>query len=455
MTRLPVPAAEPRHPGGGAGGAARAVAVLPPWHRQKVKVPRRVWGGGRYSPGAVAYHAQVTALGQRADGCRAGVLTLAGYMGDSKRTAERFLAELSAPGPDGIPEMTTVRRTDRAGDGETAERRTRGLATRTEHFAYVSVLAAKALRHPLFVLYCALAYAVATRTPVTAAELAGLLNVSERSARRMTDELEALGWITVHRRTGEHGRHEYDVHDHPLHLVSDEPRPPDTDGGSGADTTGGSLASKEDPELTDERGTQVGGAFRRRRDDRKCAGSPVDTGGNAASVPPALRSRVRPSARPTYAGPELTLSRDAWTLLEPVLDPVSDLLPRVSPFMTRRIVREILRQVREDGIWAEEIRDQVARLRRWTPDEKITDPGRWLLGAVLPVRSDCGMTGCHWGYLAHTGMPCKACAEIQTERRQRSVHPPHTGAPHECAECQRPSRAPLPAGLCATCRPTA
>ncbi|MBK3575112.1 hypothetical protein JHN63_15085 [Streptomyces sp. MBT65] len=445
MTHLPVPAAEPHHSSGGAGGAARAEPVLPPWHHQKVKVPKRVWGTARYSAGAVAYHAQVTALGQRPDGCRAGVLTLAGYMGDSKRTAERYLAELSAPGQDGIPELTTIRHTDGAGDGETAERHARGLLTRSEHFAFVSILAAKALRHPLFVLYCALAYAVATKTPVTAAELAGLLDVTERSARRMTDELEDLGWITVHRRTGDHGRHEYDVHDHPLHLVTDEPLPPDTHGGSGADTTGGSLASKEDPELTDERAAQVGGAFRRRRDQRNVA-PPVDTGSNSTSVPPTLRGPVRPAARPAYAGPQLTLSPRVWAVLEPV----HDLLPGVRPFVVRRIGREIGRQL-DTGIWPDEIRDQITRLRHWTPDEQITDPGRWLLGAVLPVRSKCGTAGCHWGFLAHTGMPCKACAEIDT------AHPPHTSTarPHACGSCGWTSPTPLPLMRCAACRPTA
>ncbi|MFJ9243780.1 MarR family transcriptional regulator [Streptomyces sp. NPDC101776] len=437
MTHVRTPAPEPRRTCGGAGGAVCGPDG-PSWVRQKVKVPRRVWGSGRYSAGAVAYHAQITALAQRPDGCRAGVLTLAGYMGDAKRTAERFLAELSAPGPDGIPELTTVRRTDGAGDGETAERRTRGLTSRTEHFAFVAVLAAKVLRHSLFVLYCALAHAVATRTAVTAAELGDLLGVTKRSARRMTDELEGLGWITVHRRTGDHGRHEYDVHDHPLHLVTDEPLPPDTDGGSGADTTGGSLASKEDPELTDERTTQVGGAFRRRRDDRKWAGAPVDNSPRtpassaAATFQPAP---VRPVERPAYAGPQLTLSPRVWAVLEPV----ADLLPRTTTFAVRRIAREVGRQL-DSGTWPAEIRDQLARLRRWTPDREIRDPARWLIGAVLPPRSDCGMAGCHWGFLAHTGMPCKACAEIhtaKTTRRQRSAHPPHPG--HRCDHCHRPA----------------
>lgn len=447
MTRLPELPAEPRRTRGGAGGAAPAGAE-PSWHRQKVKIPKRVWGEGRYTAAAVAYYAQITALGLRADGCRASVATLAGYLGDAKRTAERVLRELSAPGADGRPELTTVRRTGADGDGETAERRTRP-AARGEHFAYVPVLAAKTLRRPLFLLYCALTYAVATKTPVTAAELAGLLGVTEYSARRMTNELEALGWITVHRRAGTHGRHLYEVHDRPLHPVPDSPEEPHTDGGSGACADGGSLAIKEDAGLTDESTTQVGGAFRRRRGDGKWVGPAVDTVGNGrtgpAAVPESLRGR--PAPRP-YDGPSLTLSPRVWA----VLAPVRDLLPGVSTFAVRRIAREVGRQL-DEGIWPEEIRDQIDRLRRWTPSEEIRDPGRWLLGAVLPVRSRCGRPGCHWGFLAHTGMPCKACDEITT------AHPPHTGrgrpprtaAWHECHQCQRPSRHRLPRGLCAHC----
>ncbi|MET9088120.1 hypothetical protein ABZX77_40625 [Streptomyces sp. NPDC004237] len=464
MTRLPEASVEPRRTRGGAGGAAPA--DTPSWHRQKIKIPKRVWGSGSYSAGAVAYWAQIAALAHREDGCRASVARLAEYMGDSKRTTERVLAELSAPGPDGEPELTTVRRTGSDGDGETAERRVRAVA-RGEHWAYVPVLAAKRLRRPLFVLYCALAYASSTQTPVTAAELAEVLAVTERSIRRMTDELAALGWITVHRRAGAHGRHLYDVHDLPLQPVADAPGGPDTHGGSAAAGDGGSLAIKEDAGLTDESTTEGRGGFRRRRDDRKCPSPAVDTasngpGGNypvAPAVPAAPRGRVHPSAPPAYAGPQLTLSRDAWAVVGPVLDPVADLLPDVTPFVMRRIVREILRQVRETGFLAEDIRDQVARMRAWTPDEDLTDPGRWLLGAVLPPASKCRQPNCHWGFLAHTGEPCKACAETETARaRERSAHPPHTAARpprraawHECDDCGRPSRQPLPGGRCRTC----
>jgi len=441
VTHLPELPAEPRHSSGGAGGAARA--DTPPWHRQKVKIPKRVWGSRHYAPGAVAFHAQVTALAQRTAGCTAGVAVLAHFMGTSKRTAERYLAELAAPGPDGVPELVTVRRTGPDGDGDTALRRTRGCA-RGEHFAYVPVLAAKSLRPALFVLYCALTYATATRTPAAAAELADVLGVTERSARRMVGELEALGWITVHRRADVHGRHAYDVHDHPLHPVTEQPVRPDTDGGSGADTIGGSLAIKEDTGLTDESTTQPGGAFRRRRDDRKWVATPVDTLGNRA--PATFRS----APRPPYTGPQLTLSPRVWA----VLAPVHDLLPGVNTYMVRRIAREIGHQL-DSGIYAEDIHDQLQRLRAWTPPEELRDPGRWILGAALPVRSRCGRTGCHWGFLAHTGAPCKACAEIaeaRTRERLRTAHPPHLGS-HHCTECERPARVPLPAGLCLTCRP--
>ncbi|WP_329338551.1 hypothetical protein OG866_26990 [Streptomyces sp. NBC_00663] len=449
MSLLPAPAAEPRHSRGGAGGAARGQDE-PSWYRQKVKVPRRLWDGGGYSAGAVAYWAQITALAHREDGCRASVARLAEYLGDAKRTAERCLAELSAPGPDGEPELSTVRRTRSDGDGETAERRTRPV-TRAEQFALVPVLAAKVMRRPQFVLYCALAWAVATSAPVTAAELAGLLGVTERSARRLVDELEALGWVTVHRRAGAHGRHLYDVHDLPLRLV-DEPEPgPDTDGGSGACTDGGSLAIKEDPRLTDERSTGAGGSSA--VGEVTVSGSaPVDNSPSRSvtSVPDtflvAARTAVRPAERPPYDGPGLSLSPRVWAVLEPV----HDLLHRIRPFVLRRIGREIGRQL-DDGIWAEDIRDQLTRLRVWTPAEDLRDPGRWLLGAALPARSLCGLPGCYWGFQHHTGFPCKACAEAAAARA-RDAHPPHT-AWHECRACRAPSRQPLPADLCRTCRP--
>ncbi|MGW4107029.1 hypothetical protein ACWEGV_29035, partial [Streptomyces sp. NPDC004976] len=69
--------------------------------------------------------------------------------------------------------------------------------------------------------------------------------------------------------------------------------------------------------------------------------------------------------------------------------------------------------------------DQLHRLRAWTPTEDVADPGRWILGAALPVRPGrCGTTDCHYGYQRYTGAPCKACAELTG-----GAHPPHTGGP--------------------------
>lgn len=451
MARPPAPAAEPRHTRGGAGSAGRGQDE-PSWYRQKVKVPKRVWGSGRYSPGAIAWHAQITALQQRPERCRALVVTLAGWMGDSKRTGERYLAELHAPGPDGMPELTTIRHTAADGDGESAERYTRSLA-RGEHFALVPVAAAKALRHPLFVLYCALAYADATNTPVTTAELAGLLGVTEMTARRMINELERLGWITVHRRTGGHGRNEYDVHDHPLHAAPstpDAPAPMSSDGGSGASADGGSLAIKEDAGLTDdERKTPPGGGVRRRRGDRKCADGPVD---NSRSTPATFHAAPRP--RP-YDGPSLNLSPRVWD----VLAPVADLLPRISPFVIRAAAREIGRQL-DAQVPADDLHDQILDRRSRTPAANLTDPGRWLLGVALANwPSPCGLADCVDGLIRHTGTPCKACANLAVPawrpRGRARGHPPPTTAAatalRQCPSCHAPYRPPLRHPNCRLC----
>ncbi|MEV6614245.1 hypothetical protein AB0N31_10555 [Streptomyces sp. NPDC051051] len=414
MTRQPARSAEPRHSRGGAGGAAGADAE--PWYGQKVKVPRRVWGSGRYSPGAVAWHAQITALQKRPERCRASVARLAGWMGDSKRTGERYLAELHAPGPDGVPELTTIRHTDSAGDGETAERWTRSLA-RDEHFAYVPVLAAKTLRHRLFVLYCALAYAVATRTPATAVDLAGVLGVTEMTARRMTTELEGLGWITVHRRAGAHGRHDYEVHDGPLHAVP-APAAVSSDGGSGASAGGGSLATKEDAVLTDQRNnppTAVLGIRRRR--------------------PTATSACERDLVVDTFGRRTgLDLTAAAWKTVHAVLAPVRHELPRLTGWEWERAVHEVLRHL-GDGQHPDRLRDRLQRRypqmrSAGTPDDgrpAVRSFARWLIGAAL-VRRGCADPRCETGVIwsadpddHQAGTDCQTCAyarEAATAHRQ-------------------------------------
>jgi len=394
-------------------------------------VPKKVWGDrSRYSPGAVAWHAQITALQARPERCRASVATLAGYLGDSKRTGERYLAELAAPGPDGVAELMVVRHTSAAGDGETAERFTRALE-RGEHFALVPVAAAKGLRHPLFVLYCALTYATATRTPVTAAELAGVLGVVEMTARRMTTELERLGWITVDRRAGAHGRHEYEVHDHPLRPVPGAPETMSSDGGSGASAGGGSLASMEDAGLTDVENnppTPVLGIRRRR--------------------PTATSARERDAVVDTFgrrAGLDLTPA--AWRTVHHVLDPVRERLPELTAWEWERLVGDVLAQL-NDGQDADRLHHRLQRRYAvmWTapsgtPDGTADGPGirsiaRWLIGPALR-RHGCERPDCETGVIWPTSDDCPTCT-------LRHEPPPEPPAPPQRRPQARPRPAPAP-----------
>ncbi|MFJ2514671.1 hypothetical protein ACIPEL_15255 [Streptomyces griseoviridis] len=475
MTRLPAPAAEPRRTRGGAGGAGRGQWV--PYSL------RLILDADTYAPADLNVYGKWRALSHRRR-ATASVEKVAGWLGVSVSTVERANRRLGRPAPtDGVVELHTKRQTHKiTGTGQTAERWTRNLDP-GERYVHAPVLAAETLRPVLHRIYLLARYTqIVERRDLTLAEIATVLRhhsgkkagqpITEAAASRLLTELEATGWASLDRRAGYRGRHRITIHDHPVHAVDEPTTPatapdatPDPGDGSGPDLGDGSLAYREDQELNDP-GTApaAGGGFRRRRDDRKWVRPPVDTAGNTeggrAVVPAPFQGPARPPAPPAYAGPPLTLSRDAWAVVGPVLAPVSDLLPRVGPWAIRRIVREILRQTREGGIWPQDIADQVTRLRAWTPSEEITDPGRWLLGAVLPVRSRCGMTGCHWGVVAHTGMPCKACAEIQTEIPPSAAaargRPPHTGTSrwHECLHCQAPARTPLPDGLCATCHPT-
>ncbi|WP_405994986.1 hypothetical protein [Streptomyces sp. NBC_00986] len=451
--------AEPRRSSGGAGGAARGQWTTTPM--------RIVWGADAYADADTKVYVKVKAL-TRGRPCTASVERLAEYTGLAPSTVEKALSRLSRPAPpDGITELTRRQRSHEVtGNGRTNERTCRALG-RDERYVSAPVLAADTLRGTLHRLYLLLRYTeIVERRQLTLAEIAWVLRhhsgkrvglpLAEAVVTRLLAELAGLGWITLDRRAGYRGRHLVTVHDDPVHPV-DGPEPtPDAEGGAAPDLEGGALAYKEDHSPLNDLGTTTeAGDFRRRRAERKWAAGPVDNAaGPLAPVAATFRPApaVRPLERPAYAGPPFTLSRDAWTLLGPVLEPVSDLLPRISPYMTRRIVRELLRQIREDGIWPEEIRDQITRMRRWTPDEDITDPGRWLLGAVLPVRSRCGMTGCHWGFLAHTGMPCKACAESPTGR-VRGQPPPATPtqALLACPGCDAPYRPPLRHTNCRLC----
>lgn len=465
MARLPASASEPRRTRGGAGGAGRG---------QRTPYPvRLVLDADTYAPVDTNVYGKWRALssGRRAT---AAVEKVAGWLGVSKSTVERSNHRLGTPAPtDGVTELFTNRQTHQvSGTGRTAERWCRDLES-GEAYVWAPVLAADTMRGILHRLYLGLCYIVGVKGhQPTLAELAQLLRhhggklagqpLSEAAVSRLLDELDALGWITLDRRAGYRGRHLIAVHDHPVHLVDpvdevDEvDETPDPDDGSGPDLGDGSLAYKEDLELNDVRTTQVGGSFRRRRGDRSKPATPVDNSPVASVAPPtfhaAPRTPVRPSGGRTYDGPDLTLSERVWAVLEPV----ADLLPAAGDFMARRIAREVGRQL-EAGIWAEDIRDQLARMRRKTPPERITDPGRWIYGAALPARpGPCGMPDCHNGFLRHTGMPCKACADLPPGHTPNRGHPPPTATARvqplqECPGCTAPYRPPLRHPTCRLC----
>ncbi|WP_406262528.1 hypothetical protein OIA45_39655 [Streptomyces chartreusis] len=458
MTRSRALPAEPRHIRGGAGSAARG---------QWVKYPLRlVWDTEAYADADTKVYGKVKALSKNRF-CEAGLDKLAEYCGLSSSTLQKSLGRLSRPAPtDGVQELTRRQRSHKVtGKGRTTARTCRPLEG-GERFVCAPVRAADSLRGTLHRLYLLLRYTILVeKRDLTLGEIADVLRhhggksaglpLHEATVARLLDELEDAGWISQDKRAGYRGRHAITVHDDPVRPLDAPEAPPllpgdghgltpDAEGEAGPDLEGEAPAYKEDQGLTDPGNTPERGAFRRRRDDRKWVAPPVDNSqaDSAASVAPAtFRPAVRPPARPAYAGPQLTLSPRVWA----VLTPVADLLPSCTAFTVRRIAREIGRQL-DSGIWPEDIRDQLTRLRAWTPSEDIRDPGRWLLGAVLPVRSKCRLPGCHWGFLAHTGQPCKTCAEINT------THPPPTKSGwHECTDCGKPSRTPLPAGLCRTC----
>ena len=472
MPFLPAASAEPRHPRGGAGGVRPRRRMRR--SEQTIDFPERVYRGPYYSDVFKKAWAKMAALDVdgNTEHCNASVANMAAFTGLSKSAFERALKEGRVSGPDGgPPEFTTRRMTHRGGRGRTAIREVRPVAC-DERFVTIPMWIADAAEPRELAAVLLVAHAAADGHQLTAAELAQELfhhhgkrkgeTVGERTARRLIDRCEAKGFLDVDHRAGYQGRDVLTVRDTPLEAVPDAPDPtpdpeptptasassPDIHDGSGPDNGDGSLAIKEDKQVVTDGVAQVGGAFRRRRDDRKRVAPPVDTGGNAPEPPPALRGRVRPCAPPAYAGPQLTLSPRVWA----VLAPVADLLPGCTDFAVRRIAREIGRQL-DEGILAEDIRDSIRTLRAWTMREDIRDPGAWILGAALPARpGHCGTADCVRGYQRYTGTPCKACAEL-TAARARAAHPPHTDAWHECAHCRAPSRAPLPYGLCRSCQP--
>ncbi|MFJ4365121.1 hypothetical protein ACIP4S_13315 [Streptomyces chartreusis] len=375
---------------------------------QRVRVPLRVIVGS-YSDATVSVYVKIAALDRKTTGCEAGVAYLSGLLGLARSTVERALTQLMRPAPDDdVVELISQRRTYEGGTGQTAVRRIRATNPHREHGAWVPSRAAESLSPRQLRLYCAVAYATALGVQVTLAELARILrhrsgkkageSLDVRSVRRLLRELERLGWISVDRRAGYRGRHLYTVHDEPVQAALTE----DIGEGSGGDLGEGSL--QEDHHQTDspdDHSPTAALGIRRRR---------------AQVVAREVNPPLPPLHGRTYAGPQLSLAPRIWRVLEPV----KPLLSGLSPYVVRAAAQEISRQL-DGGADVEGLRHRIEF--RFACTETIRDPGRWLLGAALRPGPD----------------------------GPASWRPP--GHWHECEACRAPSRAPLPDGVCRTCRP--
>ncbi|MFI6689140.1 hypothetical protein [Streptomyces sp. NPDC050485] len=461
------------------GGSAQAARPAPApvraatWHptkrerRQRVKVPWALVASGFYSDVALAVYIKVKALGQRPEGCTAGTVTLASYMGMSTSSVERGLAQLRSPRPDGVIELPeNTRRSLPGGTGTTACRRVRRMSS-TELYVWLPVAASEDLTPRQLRAYTVLMFAQAQGIPLTLRELAGYLRhfsgrragqpISATAAAAVVDGLAGLGWASVHRRAGDQGRNVYVAHDMPQPMAPDGseadgyessnaaveettaggPATPSTDlrtpvvgEGSGSPVRGGSLATKEDQRIArpEDEPRLSSPAVGETRVDARVELARIRREPRAANPAAGLALRAdadtspppKQSARPStgggvgkpYTGPQLTLSPRIYAVLEPV----HWLLQQVdSPFLVRQIAREVGRQLR-GGTDAARLHHRLTVRFAGTSPSEIRDPGRWLLGVALP-RWGCGHLDCEAGTMWSTGAACAVCAEVVADRR--------------------------------------
>ncbi len=445
--------AEPRRT---RGGASSAVRYNRPRRRaeQSVWIPESLYRGDDYCDEAVAVYIKVAALDARRtwpashpdeDPCTARVAELAAALGMSPSAVERGLTQLNRPGPEGEPWLRTKQRTHRGGDGRSALRYAR-LIPRDQAALEVPVRVAEALTPRRLRAWLHLARATAKGLPVTAAEIAGELfhhtgthagePLSEKTGRRLLDDLEASGWLTLGRRAGHRGRHAVTVNTSPLHSVpaptrtavddgvddalfpvSDLLAPPATDNhdGVGPADHDGSLATEEDHSLTtDWRAGNL--QIRRRQDSGSYPPRAVDNSAGPTFQSPAHDQKRSNDQAGTYRGPGLQLSPRVWQVLEPVRPE----LPAISPYVLRRIGQEIGRQLSK-SVGAERLTARLtARYSRLTAhgpaaeNAQRGDVGRWILGAGLP-RHGCRLDSCESGTTWSTGERCHLCANIAAE----------------------------------------
>ncbi|MFD5426371.1 hypothetical protein [Streptomyces sp. NPDC127084] len=456
--------------------------------RQRVRVPMRLVWSPVYQDVAVSVYVKVKALASRPEGCQARTETIASYLGLSDASVERGMTQLSRPGPDGVVELFSERRTHAGGTGRSALRTVREMS-RTEAFVWLPVAAAEDLTPRQLRVYALVAYAQARGIALTEAELAASLRhhsgkkageaLSVTAASTIVDEVEASRWMTVQRRVGERGRNLYIAHDLPPEARPDglvDPRgavPEATSEGSGSSPVGegsgspvgeGSLANREVP-MTDSPDdgrallspavgeVQVGKAA---GPVENPAGDEGDAGGGESGLalraggqnqPSPSKAKNRSSwnedaARPLYDGPRVTMNAHIYAVLEPV----HLLLERVSnPFVERQISREVGRQL-EAGTSPERLQHRLtARLTKVMLSD-IRDPGRWLLGVALP-RWGCGYQDCEAGVIWRTGAACEICAEVVQDKaaaRQREQRVAQ-------GLCPEHGTRPGPTGRCTAC----
>ncbi|MGW2612692.1 hypothetical protein ACWC4A_51890 [Streptomyces mirabilis] len=465
----------------GSGGSVR---------RQRVRVPWRLVSSPHYQDVALSVYVKVAALAARPEGCQAKTSTIASYLGMSAASVDRGLRQLRLPGPDGVVELRSDRRTLPGGRGQSAVRTVRPMR-RTEAFVWLPVAAVEDLTPRQFRAYALMAFAQRRGIALTEAELAASLlhhsgekagqAISVTAAGSIVDGLGATPWVTVQRRAGAQGRHRYIAHDiAPVHeetvsQVVQEPGEAAGDGalgraassqvgeGSGSPVGEGSLAYMESPRTDspeDERARvspavgevpvvmgdgPVDNPARQTARSGSCGGLALRAGENCQPSPKSesrkpAGGRVG-AARLSYTGPELAMSKQIYAVLEPV----HVLLGQVNTFVARRIAREVGHQLRE-GTAPERLRHRLTVRFAAVMVSDVRDPGRWLLGVALP-RWGCGHVDCEAGTMWSSGRRCEVCAEVVADRALAGTRAERI-AQELCPEHGAP---PGPRGVCRIC----
>ncbi|MFG2569180.1 hypothetical protein ACGFR6_27605 [Streptomyces sp. NPDC048567] len=475
--------------------------------RQRVRVPMRLVWSPYYQDVALSVYVKVRALASRPEGCQARTETIASYLGMSAASVGRGMTQLRRPGPDGVVELRSKRRTMPGGRGQSAVRTVRPMS-RVEAFVWLPVAAAEDLTPRQLRVYALVAYAQARGIALTEAELASCLRhhsgkkageaLSVTAASAVVDEVEAARWMTVQRRAGARGRNLYVAHD----LAPEARTDVSVDGcgaaaevaeaavtsgsegsvssqvgeGSGPPVGEGSLANREVP-MTDSPDdgrallspavgeVQVGkgaGPVENPVDAEAATaggegGLALRAGENSQPSPSKPETEKRSSrgggsARSSYDGPRLTMTARIYAVLEPV----HLLLKRVNnPVVEQQIVREVDRQLAA-GTAPERLRHRLTVRFAKVMLSDVRDPGRWLLGVALP-RWGCGYQDCETGVIWRTGAACEICAEMvqdkaaawQRERRiAQGLCAKHGGRPTPsggCAQCEQDAAIHQPA----------